>query len=523
MKAAIYARVSSAKQRDAHTIESQLRILPEYVRQQGWTLVGTYVDDGRSAKAGQLDARDAFARLLADVAAGKLDVVVVVAIDRLTRSEDQTERGAILGAFQRAGVRIAVAGAGLQDLATFAGDAYVTLQALFAAEENRKRRERTVAGKLTAIARGRKPSGPTPYGFRYSKETGWSLDPEAAPLIREMFERSAGGETCEAIADDLDRRGVPRPRAGRWNRERVWQIVTARTYLGEWTADKARGLTMPVPPIVDNDLWRTVQARLEEHGKRGLDRTKHVYLLGGLAVCELCRARVGIASAVKASRTRVASPSRYVCCYRRRPPLDQSPCALPVHRTQPVDEQVWEEIAATLGRADLVAETLRRRHRAGENTDLWRRDLAAAQAHAERLDRAEAAMLARFRRGAISETAMDRELAELGREREAARRQVEAAEAAIARSGLAVAQVDALEERLAALRPRLLAAPPEMRRAIARAFLQPGDAVLGRDTVRIVLRLNAPDRSVGQCDSASTSSVAPGLVTRVALRLVRAA
>ena len=65
MRCAIYARVSSAQQRDAQTIESQLRILPEFVRSRGWTQTGTYIDDGRSAKAGKLAKRTGFSARVA--------------------------------------------------------------------------------------------------------------------------------------------------------------------------------------------------------------------------------------------------------------------------------------------------------------------------------------------------------------------------------------------------------------------------------------------------------------------------
>lgn len=76
MRAAIYARVSSATQRDRHTIESQLRDAPAYATAQGWTVAATYIDDGRSAKAGRLEARDGYARMIRDAKAGAFEVVV---------------------------------------------------------------------------------------------------------------------------------------------------------------------------------------------------------------------------------------------------------------------------------------------------------------------------------------------------------------------------------------------------------------------------------------------------------------
>src|SRR5450631_3865344 len=115
VRAVIYARVSSLAQRHQQTIASQLEALPRFVSLRGWYLVkpaDTYVDDGRTAKAGYLSERLGFTRLLQDAGLGQFDVVVVVDLDRLTRSEDLRERGEVLGAFQKAGVQIAVSSSG---------------------------------------------------------------------------------------------------------------------------------------------------------------------------------------------------------------------------------------------------------------------------------------------------------------------------------------------------------------------------------------------------------------------------
>ena len=201
-RAAIYARVSSAGQKERHTIENQLRVLPAYVASQGWDLVGQYVDDGRSAKTGQLEARTGFAELVRDATAGRFDVLVVVDVDRLTRTDDMAERAAILGPFQRAGIEIVTPTSGRLDLRTFLGEFHVVMQALVAAEENRKRSERIKAGKLRAIAEGRKPAGPTPYGLVYERSTGrWSIDADAAAIVREIYRRVAGGESCVQYHD----------------------------------------------------------------------------------------------------------------------------------------------------------------------------------------------------------------------------------------------------------------------------------------------------------------------------------
>jgi len=69
VRAVIYARVSSLAQRDQQTIASQLETLPKFVSFRGWNLVRpaeSYVDDGRTAKAGFLTERLGFTRLLRD-------------------------------------------------------------------------------------------------------------------------------------------------------------------------------------------------------------------------------------------------------------------------------------------------------------------------------------------------------------------------------------------------------------------------------------------------------------------------
>src|SRR4051812_2882280 len=86
MRCAIYCRVSSDRQREKHTIDSQIRILPEYAKSRGWDLVGQpYIDDGFSGET--IEARPAFSRLLDDAAAGKFDVLLVIDDDRISRAK----------------------------------------------------------------------------------------------------------------------------------------------------------------------------------------------------------------------------------------------------------------------------------------------------------------------------------------------------------------------------------------------------------------------------------------------------
>lgn len=491
MRAALYARVSSKAQAEKHTIESQLRVLRTFVADRGWKASGEYVDDGRTAKAGHLEKRHGFTRLARDVELGRLDVVVVFDLDRLTRSEEQGERGQILGVFNRAGVLIALATTGqLLDLRTWEGDLFSSFQAVAAADWLRKHRERIKAGKLKAIAEGKKPAGPTPFGYLYSRTTGWAPHPQQAPIVREIFERVASGETCASIADDLAVRGLERPRGGEWTMERTWQIATKRTFLGQWVADKAKNLRMPVPQIVPDDLWYAAQAALARHRKRGLRRTKHVYLLEGLAVCGLCEAAIHLSSHGGGPAGPFARSATYVCSRRRRPARGASPCPLPHRKVIEVDTLVWGGLQSLAARRDIIEEAVASlRAQAGSDGKDWARDLAEAKDRVARLQRVEAAILARYRRGLISESAMDAELEASSRDRAMAERQVAAAQRGTAGAADATARAAALEEALSGFRRKLSATSPAERRELL-ALLLRGKAIITPTEVRTMIGMS---------------------------------
>ncbi len=515
MRAVVYARVSSAAQRDRHTIASQLRILPEYVAARGWTLVRpatTYVDDGFSAKAGLLAARDAFARLLADTARGIFDVVVVVDQDRISRSEKYGERGAILGAFQDAGVRIAVASTGqLLDLNSDEGDLLAGLGAYFAAAENRKRRDRTIRGKIEALRKGKKPSGPTPYGFVYDRMTGaWSHDPEAAAIVREIFERAASGESCYRLSLELEARGVPRPRSGHWTRSRAWQIVLNPAYRGEWIGDKARRLVVTVPPIVGAELWHRANAMLPANRRTvpRPPRSKRWNLIEGIARCGECGSKIGI---IGGGRPRLdgSRPRYYVCERKRGPKAAGERCGNLMRRVEELDAAVWSKMKDEVDRPGLAAEALAaRRELAGAPDHAaelagWERQIAA-------LDRAEAAILERFRRGKVSERAMDLEVAAAARHRALLERNRDLARQELADARHDAADRAALAASLGGLRAAMDAATAEERQRIAR-ILVPGRAglqvTLWRDRVEVAGRIGgaAAERPVFSASAPGSS------------------
>jgi len=110
MRAALYCRVSSDSQKEKETIATQKRLLADYVQQHGWEIHDWYVDDGFTGTS--IEARPEFTRLLADAEKGRFEVVVLVDIDRLTRSDDSLQRAVIDYTLKMNGINIAVTNTG---------------------------------------------------------------------------------------------------------------------------------------------------------------------------------------------------------------------------------------------------------------------------------------------------------------------------------------------------------------------------------------------------------------------------
>lgn len=480
MKVAIYARVSSKAQAERHTIQSQLRELRRYVAAQEWTVTGEYIDDGRTAKTGHLEKRLAFAALVKDAEAGKFEMVAVVDIDRLTRTEDMTERAIILGPFQRLGIDIVTPASGRLDLRTLFGELQATMFAMFAAAENRKRSSATLAGKARAAAENRSPGALPPMGLHYDRMAGeWAIVEEHAALVRQLFERVAAGTSCQKLDREMRQRGVAAVRVGTWPRGRTYKMIMQPAYRGEWVVSKGRGHVVRVPAIVPDELWRAANAQLGINKKIGLRKTRHFYLLESLGRCGLCGSRIIINS------HNGVSPSTYACAQRARPVAGMPRCTLRHWPTAATDEAVWDELLREILTPGRLERALARQSgQEAADAQAWQDDLRAAKERLAKLQRAEEGILARFRNGLISDGAFDAELASAAEKRRFLENQVKAAHKAATAHEAASDVARDFGGRLSEVRKTVRAAEPDERQRLIRAACVGERVIFGLEGVR---------------------------------------
>lgn len=218
-----YVRVSTDKQADGgHSLEAQRAKLAAYAELHDAELVATFEDAGLSA--GTLD-RPGLDGALAALDRGEGDAVLVVKLDRLTRST--RDLGALLDRATAGGWALLSVAESL-DTATAAGRLVVSVLGAVAQWEREAAGERTAAAMAAMQAAGLYTGGPPPYGYRVS-EDGRRLVPEPSEgaVLEAARELHRAGLSLCAIGRALAERGH-RPRGGgAWHHNTVSRLIAA--------------------------------------------------------------------------------------------------------------------------------------------------------------------------------------------------------------------------------------------------------------------------------------------------------
>ncbi|WP_439573827.1 recombinase family protein [Phreatobacter sp.] len=300
-RAAIYTRKSSEEglEQDFNSLDAQREACLAYIRSQrseGWRPVPTAYDDG--GHSGGSMERPALKALLADIAAGRIDIVVVYKIDRLTRSLADFAR--MVEVFERHQVSFVSV---TQAFNTTTSMGRLTLNVLlsFAQFEREVTGER-IRDKIAASkARGMWMGGNVPLGYDRPSSGPRTLtinEPEAA-IVSHIFAAYLDLGSVHALERDLIARDIRtrvttsargRSRGGvHFSRGNLFHLLRNRLYLGE-IVHKDRHYPGLHPPIIDRAVFEAVQARLDGQARRqGKDG-------GGMA-------RAGLAGGGKAAST----------------------------------------------------------------------------------------------------------------------------------------------------------------------------------------------------------------------------
>jgi DNA invertase Pin-like site-specific DNA recombinase len=277
LRCAIYTRKSSDEglEQEFNSLHAQREACEAYVKSQvgeGWTSLPTAYDDG-GVSGGTMD-RDGLNKLLADVAAGKVDVVVVYKVDRLTRSLGDFAR--IVEVFDRHGVSFVSV---TQAFNTTSSMGRLTLNVLlsFAQFEREVTGER-IRDKIAASKKkgmwmgGCPPLGYDPDGRKLK------INELEAELVRHIFHRFLELQSVPALRKELTAEGRVSKRwtatTGRvqggepFGNGALYHLLSNKTYLG-MVPHKDQAYPADHPPIIDQQTFDRVQAQLATRARRG--------------------------------------------------------------------------------------------------------------------------------------------------------------------------------------------------------------------------------------------------------------
>src|SRR5438093_2295702 len=334
--AAIYARVSSEQQREAHTIASRPAAVSELARTLDLEVPKAWIFEDEGYSGATLE-RPGLERVRDLAAEGQIQAVLVHSPDRLSRK--YAYQILLIEELARHGVETRFLNA--PQSATPEDQLLVQFQGMIAEYERaqilersrRGKRHRARAGEISVL------SG-APYGYRYIRKSedapaSYAVIESEARMVRQVYDHyTVTGWSIAAITRWLNDEGVPTRKVGtRWECSTVWAMLRNPAYIGTAGFGKTRiatrqrvtrrlrlrgGITtrnsanherpredwieIPVPALVDEPTFARAQELLQENKVRARRRTVTPSLVQGLVSCHRCGYALSRASTRSSAR-----------------------------------------------------------------------------------------------------------------------------------------------------------------------------------------------------------------------------
>ena len=314
---ALYPRLSHEDelQGESNSISNQKRILEAYAKQNGFTNLKWYTDDGFSGANFQ---RPGFQSMLADIEAGLVGTVIVKDMSRLGRNYLQVGMYTEM-IFPQKNVRFIAINDGV-DSAQGEND-FAPLRNIFNEWLVRDTSKKIKAVKRSKGMSGKPITSKPVYGYLMDEEENFIIDEEAAPVVRQIYSLCLAGNGPTKIARMLTEQQIPTPgtleyrRTGstrryhpgyecKWATNTVVHLLENREYTGclvnfktEKVSYKLKHSVENPPekqavfenhhePIIDRETWERVQ-ELRKQRKRP-NRYDEVGLFSGILFCADC-------------------------------------------------------------------------------------------------------------------------------------------------------------------------------------------------------------------------------------------
>ena len=328
IKVASYCRVSTDKDDQANSFESQQRYFRAYIdRQPEWELYQIYADEGITGTSTK--KRAAFNQMIADARMGKFERILTKEVSRFSRNILDTI--AYTRELKALGVGVLFLNDGISTLEPDA-ELRLSIMGSIAQEESRKTSSRVKWGQTRRMEQG-VVFGRSLLGYDV-KDGRLTVNPEGAELVRLIFHKyGVEKKGTTVIARELREAGYRTHRGGiRWNGSCIVKLLKNEKYVGDLIQKKTitpdylthakkanHGEEELViirdhhPPIIDRELWDVVQEELKKRNRNGALGAGHSnrYIFSGKIKCGEC----GASFVSRQRKRKDGSLSRRWSCY----------------------------------------------------------------------------------------------------------------------------------------------------------------------------------------------------------------
>ena len=540
--AAIYARVSSDRQKENHTIASQTAALKEYAEGNGYSVPSEWVfeDEGYSGAHLQRPGLEALRDLAAE---GQIAAALVYSPDRLSRK--YAYQVLLTEELSRCGVELrflkSPAGATPEDqlLLQFQGMIAEYERAQIAERSRRGKRHKAQQGVVNVFSAA-------PYGYRYVRKSDtcaayYEVLEAEAKVVRLVFETyTQQGVSINAVARLLNERQIPtRTAKTQWERSTIRGMLRNPAYQGTACYGKTemrprQKITRPlrqrqglpsqhttnherpradwievsVPPLVSEAMFALAQEQLQQNKHHSPRRTIEPTLLQGMLVCQQC------GYALYRTSTRTAKRKLYYyCCpgsegYRwpKGPMCTNRPV-----RQDALDQVVWDELMRLLEDPTLIQSEIERRREVARNADPLRKREDELRREQARLEKNIACLVTAYQEELITLPELRQRLPQLRKQTQAIESELQSLEMAAVDDAKYLQLAESLVTFRSKLRSRAETLQVRERQQILRLVMK--EVLVGSNTITLCHSLRVAPPGSGTNGSPAptpgTSAVLP--------------
>lgn len=325
-KAIIYARYSCERQTE-QSIEGQLRVCNQFAKDNDILVLENYID---RATSGTNDNRAAFQRMLKDSAERQWDYVIVYKGDRFARNRIESAINKKI--LRDNGVKVLSATENIPD--TPEGIILESLLEGMAEYYSAELSQKVKRGINESRAKKQYTGGFVMYGYDIVGKK-YQVNTREAPIVREIFEKYAGGMIVKDIVADLNARGLKNKQGNPFTLNTVYRMLRFERYTGIMRVDD-QIYTDIVPAIITQEMWDTV-SNIIAANKRAPSRRKSYakYLLSGKLFCGEC----GGLMTGEAGTSKTGAVYHYYKCFEKK--KHTRPCTMPSIKKDEIENKVF--------------------------------------------------------------------------------------------------------------------------------------------------------------------------------------